>query len=134
MKYIVPLGRLFYALIFIMGGLDHVQMHGIKYAAAQHVPLPSVAVPVAGAIALLGGLSVLVGFKARWGAWLLIIFLLPVTVTMHNFWAAAPASANAQQIMFMKNVSMLGAAFLIAHFGAGPLSLDSWLKCRAKPA
>jgi putative oxidoreductase len=50
---------------------------------------------------------------------------------MHNFWAVTdPVAAHMQQIMFMKNVSMLGSALLIAYFGSGPLSLDDWLKCR----
>jgi putative oxidoreductase len=45
---------------------------------------------------------------------------------MHNFWAMTdPGMAQMQQIMFMKNVSMLGAALLIAHFGSGPLSVDN---------
>jgi len=131
MKYLVLLGRVLYAFIFVMGGLSHVRMQGVEYTAAHGVPLASVAVPLAGAIALLGGLSVASGFKAKWGAWLLVIFLVPVTLTMHNFWTVKdPAAAQMQQIMFIKNVSMLGAALLIAHFGAGPLSLDALKKSR----
>jgi putative oxidoreductase len=49
-----------------------------------------------------------------------------VTLMMHNFWAIAdPQMAQLQQGMFMKNLSMLGGALLIAHFGAGPVSLDA---------
>jgi len=131
MKYLVPLGRVLYAFIFVMGGFNHVRMQGVAYTTAHGVPLASVAVPLAGAIALLGGLSVAFGFKARWGAWLLVIFLVPVTFTMHNFWAVKDAAAaQMQQIMFIKNMSMLGAALLIAHFGSGPLSLDALKKSR----
>ena len=73
-----------------------------------------------------GGLSILVGYKAKWGAWLIVLFLLPVSVMMHKFWGLPdPQAAMMQQIMFMKNMSMLGAALMIAHFGAGPLSLDA---------
>jgi uncharacterized membrane protein YphA (DoxX/SURF4 family) len=65
------------------------------------------------------------GYKARWGAVLLIMFLVPVTYMMHNFWAISdPMAKQMQMIMFMKNVSMLGAALMIAYFGTGPLSLD----------
>lgn len=82
-------------------------------------------VPLSGMIALLGGVSIALGYRAKWGAWLLVLFLVPVTLTMHNFWAVAdPAAAALQQIMFMKNLAMLGAALLIAHFGSGPLSVD----------
>ena len=88
--------------------------------------MASVLVPLAGILALLGGLSVIVGFHARYGAMLLVFFLVPVTLVMHKFWGIADAQvAMVQQIMFMKNLSMLGAALLIVHFGSGPVSLDS---------
>jgi len=59
------------------------------------------------------------------GALLLVLFLVPVTFTMHNFWAVQdPMMALMQQAMFMKNLSMLGGALLIAYFGSGPASLD----------
>lgn len=99
----------------------------IGYAAHQGVPLPGVAVPLAGVLALLGGVSVLLGFHARIGASLLVLFLVPVTLMMHRFWAVAdPGAAQIQQIMFMKNLSMLGAALLVTYFGAGPVSVDAW--------
>lgn len=85
-----------------------------------------IAVPLAGIIALLGGLSILVGYRARIGAWLVVLFLVPVTIMMHRFWSVSdPQAAQMQFAMFMKNVSMLGGAFLIAYFGAGPVSFDA---------
>lgn len=125
MKFIVLLGRLFYSAIFIVSGFKHFSQSMIQYGASEGVPFASFLVPLAGLIALLGGLSILLGFRARWGAWLLVIFLVPVTLKMHAFWALQdPQAAMLQQIMFMKNVSMLGAALLITYFGSGPLSLD----------
>ena len=124
MKYLVLLGRILYSAIFILAAPGHFKAGTIGYAASQGVPLASIAVPLSGVIALLGGLSVLLGYKAKWGAWLLVLFLVPVTVTLHRFWGLADAqAAMMQQIMFMKNVSMLGGALLIAHFGSGPLSV-----------
>jgi putative oxidoreductase len=76
-------------------------------------------------IALVGGLSILLGYKAKYGAWLIVLFLAPVSFMMHNFWTYTdPMQMQMQMVMFMKNMSMLGAALLIAHFGSGPLSLD----------
>jgi putative oxidoreductase len=125
MNYLVLLGRIFYVAIFIMAAPGHFSAGTIGYAASQGVPLASIAVPVSGLIALAGGLSILLGYRAKWGAWLIVLFLVPVTVMMHNFWAMTdPNAAQIQQIMFMKNLSMLGAALMIAHFGSGPLSLD----------
>jgi putative oxidoreductase len=65
------------------------------------------------------------GYRARIGAWLLI-FLVPVTLMMQNFWAVKdPTMAQMQMVMFMKNLSMLGGALLISQFGSGPCSLDA---------
>ena len=87
--------------------------------------MPTVLVPISGIMAIIGGLSIFLGYKAKWGAWLLVAFLIPVTLMMHAFWKLDnPMEYQVQMAMFMKNISMLGAALLIAWFGAGPVSLD----------
>jgi len=136
MRYVPLLGRLLFGLIFIMSSFGHFSSSTIGYAAQHGVPAAHFLVPLAGVMALLGGLSVLFGFKARFGALLLILFLVPVTFTMHNFWAVSdPAARQMQMINFLKNLSMLGGALLISYFGAGPVSVDAWLKARsAHPA
>ena len=126
MNYLVLVGRILYALIFVMAGPGHFTANTIAFAASKGVPLASIAVPLSGIIAMVGGLSIAAGYRAKLGGWLIVLFLVPVTVMIHNFWAMTdPNMAQVNQIMFMKNVSMLGAAFLITHFGAGPLSMDS---------
>ena len=123
---VVVLGRFFFALIFLLAGANHFNKQTIGYAASQGVPLASIAVPFSGVLAGAGGLSILLGYRAKLGAWLLVLFLVPVTLTMHKFWAVQdPMMAQIQMILFMKNVSMLGAALLISQFGAGPFSLDA---------
>jgi putative oxidoreductase len=118
-------GRVFFSLIFILAGLNHFSKQTIAFAASQGVPLASVAVPLSGVIAVVGGLSILLGYRARLGAWLIVLFLVGVT-PLHNFWAVHdPMMAQIQMAMFMKNISMLGGALLISQFGAGPLSLDA---------
>ena len=123
---IVVLGRLLFVLIFLMSGPTHFTRPVIGYAASQGVPLASIIVPLSGAIAVVAGLSILVGFRAKLGAWLIAVFLVPVSLMMHKFWTVSdPMMAQLQMILFMKNVSMLGAALLISQFGAGPFSLDA---------
>lgn len=127
MNFIVLLGRICYAAIFIAASFGHFSKETIGFAASHGVPLPEILVPLSGIMALVGGLSVLLGYKARLGAWLLVLFLVPVTVMIHKFWGIAdPGEAKMQQIMFMKNLSMLGGALLITYFGAGPLSVDNY--------
>jgi putative oxidoreductase len=124
-RFLVPIGRACFGAIFIKSAPGHFAAQSVAYAAHQGVPLPSILVPLSGVLALLGGVSVLLGYRARIGAWMLVAFLVPVTLMMHNFWAVAdPQMAQLQQGMFMKNLSMLGGALLITYFGAGPLSLD----------
>jgi putative oxidoreductase len=125
MNYLVLLGRVLYAFIFVMAGPSHFAENSIAYAASQGVPLASLAVPLSGIIAFAGGLSIALGYRAKWGGWLIVLFLVPVTAMIHNFWSMTdPNMAQMQQVMFIKNLSMLGAALLITHFGSGPLSLD----------
>lgn len=129
MRYIVLAGRVLYTLIFLMSFYKHFTKQTIDYAASQGVPFAEFLVPASGAILVLGALSILIGYQARIGAWLIVLFLVPVTLTMHNFWAVAdPAAAAIQRTMFLKNVSMLGAALMLTHLGAGPLSLDARAK------
>ena len=123
---VVVLGRFLFALIFVMSSFGHFSKQTIAYAAAQGVPLASVVVPFSGILALLGGLSILLGYRAKIGAWLIVLFLVPVSFSMHKFWGIAdPMTAQMQMIHFMKNMSMLGGALLISQFGAGPLSLHA---------
>jgi putative oxidoreductase len=123
---VVVLGRILFALVFILFAPRHFSAQTIAYASAQGVPLASIAVPFSGVLALAGGLSILLGYRAKIGAWLIILFLVGVTPMMHKFWAVAdPTMHQMQFVMFMKNLSMLGGALLITQFGSGPWSLDA---------
>jgi putative oxidoreductase len=125
MKYVALLGRILYVAIFFTAVPGHFAKGTIAYAAGQGVPMADIAVPAAGVVALLGALSILLGYKARFGAFLLVLFLVPVTFFIHHFWDIGDAqAAQMQQLMFMKNLSMLGGALLICYFGSGPLSVD----------
>jgi putative oxidoreductase len=122
---VVFLGRLFFVLIFLTAGFTHFAKQTIAFAASQGVPLASVLVPLSGTIALLGALSILLGYRAKLGAWLIVLFLLGVT-PLHKFWGIGdPMMQQMQMVLFMKNISMLGGALLISQFGSGPWSLDS---------
>jgi putative oxidoreductase len=125
-SFVTLTGRILFSAMFIMAGFLHFSRPEIAYAAQAGVPLAGLLVPASGILALAGGLSILLGYRAKAGAWLLVFFLVPVTLMMHNFWAVNnPMMAQMQMAMFLKNVTMLGGALLISQFGAGPLSLDA---------
>src|SRR5467141_4497190 len=123
---VVVLGRFFFALIFLFAAPNHFTKQTIAFSASQGVPLAWIAVPLSGVVAIAGGLSILLGYRAKLGAWLIVLFLGPVTLIMHKFWAVQdPMMAQMHMGMFMKNVAKLGSALLISQFGAGPFSLDA---------
>ncbi|NOX36052.1 MAG: DoxX family protein [Calditrichaeota bacterium] len=127
MQYVPLIGRILYALIFVFFGIGHFtnlnQMS--QYAGAMGVPAPTLAVIVTGLMILLGGLSVLLGYKVKIGSLLLFVFLVFTAFIMHAFWGLDdPMQAQAQMAHFLKNLSLAGAALLLFYFGTGPMSLE----------
>jgi len=123
--FLAPAGRILFSLIFLLSGISHFSQVTINYAMSQQIPAAAFLVPLTGIMVMVGGLSVALGYRARWGALLIILFLVPVTLVMHNFWDFTdPSLRQMQFVNFMKNVSLLGGAILIAFFGSGPMSLD----------
>jgi putative oxidoreductase len=126
MQAFAPIGRIMFSLIFLLSVPNHFKHETVAYAAAAGVPVAHIAVPLAGLIALVGGLSLALGFHARLGAIALLVFLVPVTLFMHRFWGIADAQqAQMQMINFMKNVALMGGALFFVYAGAGAYSLDA---------
>jgi putative oxidoreductase len=126
MEIAVLAGRILFSLIFIFSGFGHFAGRKMMagYAKSKGVPASEFMVVASGALALAGGLSVLLGYQARYGAGLLVVFLLPVTFMMHRFWAETdPMQKVHERVNFFKNLSLLGAALIVIYFGSGPYSL-----------
>jgi putative oxidoreductase len=74
---------------------------------------------------LTGGLSLLLGYKTRLGALLLFLFLIPVTLTFHNFWTYTdPKEQHTNMLFLLHNLTLMGGLLLLMTFGPGPLSID----------
>jgi|SRR6185312_12097925 len=129
MKYIPLIGRILFSLIFLMSGLmGHlIGLSGTAaYAASKGLPMATFLVALSGIIAVLGAISIILGYKAKMGAWLIVVFLIPVTFTMHQFWTVTdPMQYQIAMSLFMKNIGLLGGALMISYFGAGPVSIDA---------
>lgn len=126
MKFIPLIGRILFSLLFLMAIMGHFSSGTIAYAASAGVPMASIMVPLSGIIAFIGGLSIVLGFKTKIGAWLIIIFLIPVTFMMHKFWTVSdPMAQQMQMANFMKNMGLIGGALFLTYFGAGPISIDN---------
>jgi putative oxidoreductase len=124
---LVVLGPFLYALIFLFGGASHFSKQTIAYAASQGVPRASIAVPLSGIFAIAGGLSILLGYRAKLGAGLIMLFLVRTILMMDRFWAMHdPLMARMHMALFMENVALIGGALFISQFGVGPFSVDAW--------
>jgi putative oxidoreductase len=129
MKITILAGRFLFSLIFLLSGPTLFSSASAGYAASQGVPLATILVPISGVLCILGALSIILGYKARIGAAMIIVFLLPVTLVFHHFWTVTdPGARETEMIEFLKNISMLGGAVIILIHGAGPYSLDSYSK------
>ncbi len=120
-KFTLLVGRILLCAIFVMSGIKKITGFAgtQQYMAAHGMPLTSLFLIGAIFLELGGGLSLLLGYRAKWGAVALIIFLIPTTLIFHTKF-----SEPVQVIMFMKNLAMLGGLLLMASSGAGSISLD----------
>ena len=109
-------GRLVVAGFYLFSGAN-LLLHSAKtavYAAAKGVPFPEVAVPVAGAFLLVGGLSLLFGWKPSVEIGAIVLFLAPVTIYMHPFWSETGAAQMNDMVNFTKNIALLGSALMLS--------------------
>jgi uncharacterized membrane protein YphA (DoxX/SURF4 family) len=102
------------------------------YAASKGVSNPTLWVVLASLLLVVGGASILTGIRPRLGVAAIAVFLIPVTLVMHNFWALSGMQADIEQHAFMGNVGLLGSAlvFLVIPQPWGA-SLNSWIVSRA---
>jgi len=125
MKCFVLLGRILFSCFFLAKALHHFTGEVMTRSIEAGAPIPGVLVPVSGILLLLGAVSILLGYKARVGAWFLIIELLPATLILHRFWEVREGHiVFLQTYCFLKNISLIGACLMIAYFGSGPFSLS----------
>lgn len=129
MNTAVPIlaARILLSLMFILAGLS--KLTGLAgttaYIAGTGLPMPGVLALGSGLLELLAGLAVAIGFKARVGAAALAVFTLLASLLFHSFWAMPAEQVMINQLMFMKNLSVVGGLLLIVAYGAGPLSIDT---------
>ena len=127
MILLLLIGRILFGGFFIMSGINHFTNAGMMsgYAGSKNVPAPYLAVVGTGVLLVLGGLSVLLGLLPVLGLLLIIIFLVPTSLLMHNFWTVEdPQMRAAEQINFLKNIALTGAALALMYGAADwPLSL-----------
>lgn len=128
MEILLLIGRILFGVFFIMSGINHFTNLGMMtgYSKSKGIPAARVAVAGTGVLLVLGGLSVLLGLLPVLGLTLLIVFLVPTSVLMHDFWKVQdPQQRASEQINFMKNLALTGAVLILMYGAADwPLSLS----------
>lgn len=115
MEIIFLIGRILLGGYFLMSAYNHFTgLEGMTgYAASKNVPMPKVAVISTGALLGLGGLGILFGVFPQLAILLLILFLLPTTFMMHDFWNAEGEAKQSEMINFTKNIALVGALLML---------------------
>lgn len=84
----------------------------VGYAKSKGVPLATISVPLGSLGLIVGALSILTGAYAAVGALLIVVFLVPITVLMHDFWTMQGQERQNEQIHFLKNIGLIGSALV----------------------
>lgn len=118
---IAAIGRVMFTLIFFLSGITHFTNLG-DYVALMPAAIPFRAfwVMISAVVELLGATLIITNRYARLGGWLIVVFLIPVTITVHGVGTLTATDAQMQGIQtsfFLKGVTMAGAALLITQLG-----------------
>jgi putative oxidoreductase len=120
------IARVLLALMFLLAGLS--KFGGLEgtagYIASKGLPMAQLLAIATAALEVVAAVMLIVGWQARWAALALAAFTLLASVIFHNYWALPADQQMMQQLMFMKNLSIVGGLLAVFVFGAGTLSLD----------
>ncbi|MGP3968123.1 DoxX family protein [Streptomyces sp. 6N223] len=116
MDVLVLIGRILFAALFLNSAIGHLTQSKAMagYAGSKGVPAPQATVLASGVLLLAGSLSVLLGVWADLGALLLVIFLVPTALFVHNFWTLSDTEARqGDMVHFLKDIALAGAALML---------------------
>lgn len=119
-------GRLLLTYIFLLSGFSKIGNFAgtAAYMASKGLPLSEVLLVATIIIELGGGLMLVLGWKARWAALAVLLWLIPVTLVFHGYWAVEPEQMRSQMIQFNKNLAIMGGMLYVMVTGSGRYSLD----------
>ena len=121
------IGRVLFVLLFLPAGIGKITGFAgtVGYINSVGLPAPELATVVALLVEILGSLCLLAGYQTRIASILLAVFTLVATFFFHNYWAAPADQAFVAQLLFFKNIAVIGGLLILAAQGAGAWSLDA---------
>jgi putative oxidoreductase len=126
-SFSILIGRIGLSAIFILAGIGKFMDYSstAAYMASKGMPVIPFFLYAAAIVEFLGGLGLLLGFKTRYCAAILALFLIPTTFIFHDFWNVEGVTRHLQMAMFMKNLAIFGGLFYVIGCGAGRFSVDA---------
>lgn len=119
-KLSAPLGRIMLAAIFIISGLGKIANYSGTQGYMEAMGVSGTLLPLVILTELVGGLAIAFGWHTRIAAFILAGFTLLAALIFHSNFAD-----QMQQIMFLKNIAIIGGFLMLIHHGAGTCSIDS---------
>lgn len=121
------IGRLLLASLFLPAGVGKITGFAgtVGYISSVGLPFPELAAVLALTVEIVGGVALVVGLGARPAALALAVFTLVASFFFHNYWAAPADQHLVQQLLFFKNVGVVGGLLTLAAWGAGAWSVDA---------
>ena len=119
--------RLLMVALFLPAGIGKLTGFAgtVGYISSVGLPFPTLAAAVATIVEIVGSLALLAGFGTRIAALVLAAFTLVASFFFHAYWGVPADQAFMQQLLFFKNIAVVGGLLAIAANGAGAWSLDS---------
>jgi putative oxidoreductase len=119
--------RVLFAVLFLPAGISKLTGFAgtVGYIASVGLPLPSLGAVLALAVEILGSAALLAGYGTRIAALALALFTLVASFFFHAFWAVPADQAIVVQLLFFKNIAVVGGLLALAAGGAGDWSLDA---------
>ncbi len=120
-------GRLLLAALFLPAGISKIGGFAgtAGYIGSVGLPLPELGAAIAILVEIGGALALILGWGTRWAALALALFTVAASVLFHNFWAMPAEQVMMQQLMFFKNIAVVGGLLVLAAFGPGAVSVDA---------
>lgn len=120
-------GRVLISWIFLYSSVGQMTefSKNVNHVAEAGMPLPQLAIVTSIVLQSVCGLAILLGFRIRVAAALLVLLLIPVTVVLHKFWGIP--NGHLQEIQFFKNMAIMGGLLFAASSDAGAYSMDALL-------
>jgi putative oxidoreductase len=111
--------------IFATSGLAKIfsWQGNVQYMSTRHLPMIPVLLAAAMVIEIGGSICLITGYRAREAAFIMFLYMIPLTLLFHNYWAASGMLAATQETHFRKNLAIMGGLFLLAYAGPGRWSL-----------